>query len=219
MKKLPPEEIISAKRHMGYLAQDLKKIRKHLDIVATNIQLAIIAKTRAIEAGDKPMIKYADMQRIQFLEQQELLIDLQCSKHTEYCELAQSIRDIRNKQIPTPKVVRPSDIAEVPKELTKLIHLRREQKLLKQGVADFTRMIEQFKAEKPHITYRSKKYPIENFPFTLEQMETRLNNYEHTQKIQGAWIINLRDTGYRLHGNHFKLKYYQIIELIKQSNI
>lgn len=219
MKKLPPEEIISAKRYMGYLAQDLKKIRKHLDIAAANIRIAIIAKTRAIEAGDKPMIKYADMQRIQFLEQQELLIDLQCSKHTEYHELAQSIRDIRNKQIPVPKVVRPSDIAKVPKEITVLIRLRREQKLLKQGVADFTRMIEQFKAGKPIITYRGKKYPIENFPFTLEQMETRLNNYKHVQRVQGVRIINLRDTGYRLHGNYFKLKYYQIIELIKQSNI
>lgn len=219
MKKLPPEEIISAKRYMRYLAQDLTKVRKHLDITATNIRIAIIAKTRAIESGDKAMIKYADMQRIQFLEQQELLIDLQCSKHTEYHELAQSIRDIRNKQPRVPKVVRPSDIAEVPKEITELIRLRREQKLLKQGVADFTRMIEQFKAGKPLITYRGKKYPIENFPFTLDQMETRLNNYKHAQKVQGARIINLRDTGYRLHGNHFKLKYYQIIELIKQSNI
>lgn len=209
------EEISQLKRHMFWLIRDAKKVRDALDLKRGIINNYIHMENMALVNGKYDSAKSLKTGRIHALKEQELLIDLQVRIHTDRSNLATEILKLRNDEPRKEKVLLPSDIPSVSPETSKLIKLRREQKVTKEAIKVFERLIEQYKAGKPLIKYNGKYYPHAELPFTLEEMEERLANYKADQSKCGLTIIKLRDSAYQ-HKYH-KQTYYYIIELIKKA--
>lgn len=209
------EEISQLKRHMFWLIRDAKKVRDALDHKQGIISNYIHMENMALANGKYDSIKSLKIGRIYALKEQELLIDLQVRIHMDRGKLAREILKLRSAELPKEKVLSPSEIPDVRPETSKLIKLRREQKVTKEIIKVFERLIQQYKAGKPLLKYNGVYYSHAEFPFTLEEMEERLANYKADQSKCGLAIIKLRDSAYQY--KYHKQTYYYIIDLIKKA--
>lgn len=194
MPKVYNEEIAKLKRHQYWTNRELKEVNELLKFKGKQIATKISLINEAKESGRYDEIAHHDGWRIRFLKEQEALISLQCKLRTEQSETGREILKLRQGFVTVS-----SDSVSLTKlnnfhwACSKLLKLRKAQRLIKVGLNQWQRMRQQVLAKKPIIMYRGTAYPLTMLPWTTEQINRRVNAYLIDQQNNGSIIIRMRD--------------------------
>lgn len=193
MAKVYNEEIAQLKRSNYWTGVELRKVAELLKSKNKRITNAIEHINDLKASGQYDEIKRHERWKVLFLKEQEALISLQVRLRSEQYETGAEILRLRQgKPLIVVDETTLSKIRNVNWACSKLIKKCNEQRLIKVGLAQFRRVREQLINERALITYRNHKYPLTSFPFTLEQIDKRIANYEIDQKNNGLLIIKMR---------------------------
>lgn len=195
MAKQFNKEIAQLKRNSYWIGVELRQtdylLKRKSKQIADKIE--IINDLKAAERYDE--IKQHERWKTLFIKEQDALINLQVKLNTERAEVGRAILDIRQNGTDVKdnksELVKLSNINYM---VNKLIKKRKQQKLVNLALRTFKRIREQVLAGKPIIVYRKQKYPLNTLPWTIEQIEERIANYESDQKENGRFIQKMRDT-------------------------
>lgn len=195
MSKHFNKEIAQLKRNSYWIGVELRQadylVKRKSKQIADKV--VIIDDLKKAEKYDE--IKQHERWKTLFLKELDALIDLQTRLRTDRAEVGRQILDIRqnNTEVKDNKIelVKLSNINYM---VNKLIKKRKQQKLVNLALRTFKRIREQVLAGKPIIVYRKQKYPLNMLPWTIEQIEQRIANYESDQKENGRFIQKVRDT-------------------------
>ncbi len=194
MPKQYNEEIAKLKRHQYWTNRELKEVNELLKFKGEQIGRKIKLINEAKESGRYGEISQHDEWRIRYLKEQEALISLQCRLHTEQGETGREILKLRRGFVTVS-----TDSASLTKlnnihwACSKLLKLRKAQMLVKVGLNQWRRMQQQVLDKKPVIMYRGTAYPLALLPWTIEQINRRVDAYLIDQKNNGEIIIRMRD--------------------------